>query len=340
MPKFDIATAGIVPTVTLSDAADQDHSTRDAQFAGLHNDLMFLWAMADTANGKRYQLVRTLSASAAFDFTLHECPPDLWAYPRTVRVPGEQDLYWGPIVWTKVDGEHTVLSGNVTMAAKHAMTVSLGPSRYVWKEDDVIDVTLTPLPSNVTRISVPGPPDDVGYTSSGCTVTGTIEGSPVVGGYGGLDRMYCLPGLSAHVSKIAQLEHYWFVWGALFDDGHWETGNAMLGAGGYATATYHRQGEPAVIAANEDVDSQVAWQTRDGVSLPHRATLSFGGRTFDFEGTHNAAACAAALGIAWLHGTVQERGGPTPVKTWATMEVIQRSWNRARTEGTRARPRD
>lgn len=220
MPKFDIATAGIVPTVTLSDAADQDHSTRDAQFAGLHNDLMFLWAMADTANGKRYQLVRTLSASAAFDFTLHECPPDLWAYPRPVRVPGEQDLYWGPIVWTKVDGEHTVLSGNVTMAAKHAMTVSLGPSRYVWKEDDVIDVTLTPLPSNVTRISVPGPPDDVGYTSSGCTVTGTIEGSPVVGGYGGLDRMYCLPGLSAHVSKIAQLEHYWFVWGALFDDGH------------------------------------------------------------------------------------------------------------------------
>ena len=108
---------------------------------------------------------------------------------------------------------------------------------------------------NVTRIYVPGLPDDVGYTSSGCTLSGSIEGSPITGGYGGLDRMYCLPGMSAHVSKIAQLEHYWFVWGALFDDGHWETGNTMLGAGGYAACALFRPGWPvaaifAVLAAS------------------------------------------------------------------------------------------
>lgn len=338
MPKFDVATADIVPYVTMVDASGQDHSTGDKQFPGLHNDLLFLWAMVDTENGRRYEMVRTLSASAAFDFTLHECAMDLWTYPRTVRIPGEVDLYWGPIAWMDVRGNQTVFPANLVMAAKHAMTVSLGTTAYVWKDDDVIDVVLTPLPSNVSRIDVPGRPDAVGYTSSGCTVSGTVEGSAIVGGYGGLDRMYCLPGMSAHVSKISQLEHYWFVWGAVFDDGHWETGNAMLGAGGYATATFHRQGEAPVIATNDAVGAQVSWESRNGVDQPHRATLAFGGHTFDFTGTHNAAACAAALGIAWLHGTVQERDGRAPVASWSTMEVIQRSWSRG--SKARATPRD
>ncbi|MEV0355602.1 hypothetical protein AB0H71_05995 [Nocardia sp. NPDC050697] len=255
-----------------------------------------------------------------------------------MRIPGEDDLYWGPILWIERDGAQHAFSANLTLAAEHAMTVILGPERYVWKEDDVIDVVLTPLPSNVTRIDVPGRPDDVGYTSSGCTVTGTIEGSPIVGGYGGLDRMYCLPGLSAHASNIAHLEHYWFVWGAQFEDGHWETGNTMLGAGGYATAGYHRQGEPPVVAVGGDVGSTVLWDTRDGVAQPYAASLAFGGHTFDFRGTHNAAACAAALGIAWLHGTVQRAGGEQPVRSWSTMEVIQRNWGGR--DGGRAVPRE
>ena len=137
--------------------------------------------------------------------------------------------------------------------------------------------------------------------------------------------MYCLPGMSAQVSKIAHLEHYWFVWGAVFEDGRWETGNAMLGGGGYATATFHRQGQQPIIATNDDVKSTVLWEERDGVAQPHLASLTFGGRTFQFTGSHNAAACAAALGIAWLHGVVQEEGGPTPVNSWSTMEVIQRN---------------
>ena len=116
-------------------------------------------------------------------------------------------------------------------------------------------------------------------------------------------------------------------------------GNTMLGAGGYATATFHRQGDAPVLATNADVESTVEWDTRDGVSQPYLATLSFGGRIFDFHGTHNAAACAAALGIAWLHGTVRERGGPAPVRSWSTMEVIKRSWDRNRSEGNRAAPR-
>lgn len=339
MPRFDLDSAQITPSVSVVDAAGQDHSTGDKQFPGLHNDLLFLWAMADTAAGRRYQLVRTLSASAAFDFTLHECSTDLWTPPRNVRIPGESDLYWGPIAWLGSKGTQTVFPANLTMAAKHRMTVALAPNSYVWQEDDVIDVVLTPLPDNVTRIDVPGPPDDVGYTSSGCTIAGSIEGSPITGGYGGLDRMYCLPGMSAHVSKISHLEHYWFVWGAQFEDGHWETGNTMLGAGGYATATFHRQGEPPVVATNEEVGATVEWDSKGEVSQPHRAELSFGGHTFAFTGTHNAAACAAALGIAWLHGTVQEVGGPVPARSWSTMEVIQRSWSQSGTARTRATPR-
>lgn len=151
---------------------------------------------------------------------------------------------------------------------------------------------------NVTAVYVPGAPDDVGYTSSGCSVTGSIEGSKITGGYGGLDRMYCLPGRSAHNSKIADLEHYWFVWGSILDDGRWETGNAMLGAGSYASATFHRQGELPIIAINDDVQSKVVWQTKGDVSQPHLAQLSFGGRTFNFDATHNAAAAGISLGIA------------------------------------------
>lgn len=338
MTKVDAAQ--VVPHVSMAEAAQQDYTTADKQFPGLHNEQLYLWAMVDTENGKRYQMIRTLSASAAFDFTLHECLPDLWAYPRTVRIPGDNDLYWGPIAWLDVDGNQTMFAANLTLAQKHTVTVSLGPTGYVWRDDDVIDIVLTPLPLNVTRIDVPGEPDDVGYTSSGCTVAGTIEGSKIVGGYGGLDRIYCLPGISAHLSKIAQLEHYWFVWGALFEDGHWETGNAMLGGGGYATATFHRQGEPPVIATNSDVKSKVSWDTKDGVSQPGTARIEFGGHAFDFQGTHNSAACAAALGIAWLHGTVQEEGGPKPIKSWSTMEVIQRGWDEGAESSQRATPRD
>jgi hypothetical protein len=324
MSTIDRAKVGPIPYVSLADASVQDHSTRDTQFPGVYNDALFLWAMVDTENGKRYELIRELSASAAFDFNLHECSTDLWAHPRNVRFPGERDLYWGLIMWFERDGKQIVYPAHAQMRARHRLRVSLGPDEYVWKEDEnCIDVRLTPLPMNVTAIYVPGLPDDVGYTSSGCTVSGSIEGSAITGGYGGLDRMYCLPGRSAHNSKIAELEHYWFVWGSILSDGRWETGNAMLGPDGYATATFHRQGDPPIIATNGDVDAKVLWQAKGDVNQPHRSSLSFGGRTFDFDATHNAAAAGVSLGIAWVHGTMQERGGPMPIKSWSTMEVIK-----------------
>lgn len=330
MAKFDISKVGVIPYVSLADASTQDHSTGDKQFPGLHNDLMFLWAMADTADGKRYELIRALSASAAYDFNLHICPTDLWQHPTNVCFPGENDMYWGPILWIEREGNQTVFPANMAMAAKHPIRISLGPDEYLWQEQDSFDVTLTPLPMNVTRIYVPGLPDDVGYTSSGCTVAGTIAGSEIVGGYGGLDRMFCQPGMSAQVSKIAELEHYWFVWGSKLADGRWETGNAMLGAGDYATATFHRQDEPLIVATNDEVVSKVVWESRGQVRQPVRARLEFGGRTFDFEATHNAASAAISLGVAWMHGDMREAGGPRPVEGWSTMEVIK----------IRATPRD
>lgn len=331
MADIDMSKVTVIPYVSMADASVHDHSTRDKQFPGLHNDLLFLWAMADTVDGRRYELVRTLSASATYDFTVHECSTELWSDPRNVWFPGENDLYWGPILWIEREGEQTLFPANLDMRAKHPIRVSLGPERYVWKEHrDGVDIVLTPLPMNVTTIYVPGPPDDVGYTSSGCSVSGSIQGSPIVGGYGGLDRMYCLPGMSAQVSKIAELEHYWFVWGAVFADGHWETGNAMLGAGDYATATFHRQGEDPIVATNREVGSKVVWEAKGDVRQPVHARLEFGGRTFTFDATHNAAAAAVSMGIAWMHGNVREQGAPEPAQCWSTMEVIK----------IRATPRD
>lgn len=262
-----------IPYAHLADASIQDHSTADKQFPGLHNDMLFLWAMVDTEDGRRYEVIRSLSASAAFDFTVHECSTDMWAHPTNVRFPGEEDLYLGPTIWLTNGENQTLLPTNATLAAKHPIAVTLGPEGYMWTEEDIVDITLTPLPMNVTTIYVPGLPDDVGYTSSGCTVSGTVNGSTITGGYGGLDRMYCLPGMSAIVSKIAELEHYWFVWGSLMDDGTWETGNAMLGSGNYATATFRRAGEPPVIATNDDVAAKVIWETKGDVSQDRKSVV-------------------------------------------------------------------
>ncbi|MET0700013.1 MAG: hypothetical protein ABWY93_10135 [Mycobacterium sp.] len=129
MPKFDPATADLVPYVSLADACTQNHSTRDGQFPGIYNDLNFLWAMADTEDGKRYELIRTVSASAAFDFILHECSRDLWAHPTTVRFPGEHDMYWGPLMWSDRDDSSKLFAGNFAMQAKHPINVVLGAER-------------------------------------------------------------------------------------------------------------------------------------------------------------------------------------------------------------------
>lgn len=113
----------------MADASVQDHA--DTQFPGVYNDAPFLWAMVDTEDGKRYELIRELSASAAFDVNLHECS-----------------------------------TAHSEMKARHRMRISLGPHSYVRKDDeDCIDVVMTPLPMNVTAIYVPGLPDDVGYTN-------------------------------------------------------------------------------------------------------------------------------------------------------------------------------
>ena len=129
------------------------------------------------------------------------------------------------------------------MAEKHPITVELGPDRFVWKDDGVIDVVMTPLVNNVETIYIPGLPDNVGYTSSGCTVTGTIEGSTVTGGIGGLDRMYVEPGMTSHLCKTAVLEHYWIVWNSLMEDECWQTGNVWLGEGDFATALFNPPGD-------------------------------------------------------------------------------------------------
>lgn len=322
MADIDVSKVNIIPYVHLADASIQDNSPGDTQFPGVYSDSWWFWAMVDTEDGKRYELLRALSRRTAFDFLVAECPKDIWANPKTVRYPGENELYWGSIMWLENNGVYTVFPTNLNLASKHSFSISAGPKEFVWKDgDNCIDVVLTPLPLNVTTIYVPGLPNDVGYTSSGCTVAGSVEGSKITGGYGGLDRMYHMPGVTE--SKIAILEHYWFVWGSILSDGRWESGNAMLGTGNFALATFHRQGEPPIVATNDDVKAIVKWAEKDGVSQPHLASISFCGRTFKFEGDHNAAAWVISSGVAWLHGTAYEEGGPKPEKSWSTMEVIK-----------------
>jgi hypothetical protein len=279
--------------------------------------------MVDTEDGKRYGLFRALCASAAMGFSVHECSTNRWTYPQALRSVRQANLYWGQILWLESGGQSSLMPLAEAVAEQYPITLELGPERLVWKDDDLIDVVLTPIPRNVTTIYMPGPPGDAGYTSAGYSVAGTVNGSRVTGGYGGVDRMYVAYGLSAHTSKTAALENYWIVWGSLMEDGSWHTGNVYLGEGGLATATFNRPGQEPVIAINEAVRSTVEWDSDGETRLPRTAMLAFGGYTFQWEPTHNAAFNGPGARFAHLYGSVQEVGGPKPVKSWSTMEIIK-----------------
>ncbi len=107
MAIFDTSKINIIPYVHLSDASLQDYSSHDSQFPGIYNDSSFIYAMADTEDGKRYELYRAFTKNVAFDFMVIECPKDIWADPAAVKFPGENDLYWGAIMWQNNDGVHT-----------------------------------------------------------------------------------------------------------------------------------------------------------------------------------------------------------------------------------------
>jgi hypothetical protein len=322
MFSLDVSKYAPVPYVSLADVSAQDHSSRDRQFPGLHNDTSYLWGNVDTANGKRYKLERALSPISTYSFHLWECSDDKWTYPKAVRAAGIHDMYWGSVIWLDDAGKSTMLPLNHALLEEHPIAVELGPDRYVWQDDGVIDLVFTPLPMNVLTLYVPGLPDDVGYTSTGCAVSGTIDGSEVTGGIAGLDRMYVEPGLTSHVCKTFMLEHYWLVWYSLMDDGSWQTGNLWLGEGNFATGMFNRQGEAPVIATNDDVTSTIPWESHGDVSLPQSATFSFGGHTFDWQFTHNAVNDGPSASVAHLYGTVEEVGGPKPVQSWSTMEIV------------------
>jgi hypothetical protein len=311
------------PQVWLADAADQNYTNRDGQFPGLYNDTMYPWAMVDTEDGKRYGLFRALCASAAMGFSIHECSTDRWTFPRLVRSARDADLYWGQIMWLESERNVSLLALTDQVAEKHSLTLELGPDRIVWKDDDAIDIVFTPICRNVTTIYMPGLPGDAGYTSAGYSISGWVNGSRVTGGYGGIDRMYVAYGLSAHTSKVGGLENYWINWGSLMEDGTWHTGNVFLGEGDLATATFNQPGEEPVIALNQAVRSTVEWDSNGEIRLPKSATLAFGGRTFEWQPTHNAAFNGPAGRFAHLQGSVQEVGGPKPVKSWSTMEIIK-----------------
>jgi hypothetical protein len=321
--RVDLSKITTVPRVAVVDSSTQDYSTQDGQFPGLAEDAFYLWAQVDTEDGRRYGLNRALTKSAAMSANLFEASPDIWRYPtRLIREAGISDLYWGEVVWLDNGDVSTLVPANQAVVAKHPISVVLSPERYVWKEEDVIDLVLTPLPRNVDVFSIPGPPDHAGYTSSGCAVSGAVNGSKIVGGYGGIDRMYAEPGLSTNLCKAAALEHYWLVWHSLMEDGSWQTGNVWLGEGNFATGVFNRPGKAPVIAVNDDVKNTVTWDSRGDMRHPVSAKLSFGGRTFDWNITHNATPAGARAVWAHYYGVVQEEGGPKPVKSWATLEVI------------------
>ena len=106
MSSIGVAKVSIVPYVSLADASVQDHSTMDKQFP--QRSVVPL-GHGRYGERKRYELIRCLSASATFDFNLHECSTDLWTHPTNVRFPGESDLYWGPIISVESDGNQTTL---------------------------------------------------------------------------------------------------------------------------------------------------------------------------------------------------------------------------------------
>jgi hypothetical protein len=319
-----------VAHLSLSEASEQDYSPEDGQFPGLVQGNAYLWAIVDTEDGKRYNLNRSMNKHSAMYASIVEASPDVFKFPTNIlRQPGLSDVYSGEARWVTKDRVTTLVPSDAGMLAKHPIAMQFGPNRYVWQEDGIADLVLTPVPRNVVRFVIPAASHDEGYTSSGCAVSGAINGVKVSGGYGGLDRMYAPPGLPPQQTATGALEHYWIVWGALMPDGSWQTGNVWLGDGRFATALFNRPGEPPVIATNEAVANTVAWETKGGLSLPTSATFGFGGRTFRWEARYNAAPAGPTARAYHVFGVVQEDGGPRPVNSWSTMEMIT----------ARARPR-
>jgi len=296
-----------------------DYGRRAATFEGLGFHTAWLWAGVTGEDGRRYALLREHEVGCSYLYFGLEIAPDIWSDPgvRHANFPGVDDLYCGAVRY-EADGEAHLISA--TNPAYPAMEVSLSPTKHTWREADWMDIAMEPL-GVAMRYRCPGEPDDFGYTSQICRVTGTVDGQ-VVQGFGGYDRYYGEPGVVWGQSKgFRFLEELWWVWAGEHADGRQEHGTAITGPGEFRVGFFHRDGEEP-IAVNE-LAADVEWEERDGRRLPVAATLRFAGREFKYRATGNVTIPGADLFINWVHGELTESGSLVPVQLFSWLEFFK-----------------
>lgn len=296
-----------------------DYGRFATTFRNLGFQTAWLWACVTTYGGKRYALVREHSLSETTRLFTIEVSKDIWQ-PPTVRhapVPGLDGYYWGRIDYEGEDEAWRIDSRNPSYGELH---VSLSPERLRWSESNWLDLEMTPL-GQALRYRCPGPPDDFGYTSQICRISGTVDGEPAEG-FGGYDRAYHEPGFVWTQSKGHRfLEEYWWVWAGLDAKGRQEHGIVITGPHNFHVAFFHRDGEDPI--ATNQLRNEIFWEERNGRRLPAGATLEFAERRFRYRAAANVTPAGADLLFDWLHGEMVEQDRQSAVRCFSWCEYFK-----------------
>ncbi len=307
------------PDVDAFEPRSDDYGRRARTFDGLGFQTGWLWAGVTAEDGRRYTLLREHQIGCTYLYYGLEIAPTIWSNPvvRHATIPGVDDLYCGAVRYEADGDAHSLRSTNPLYPS---MSVSLAPAGHTWREADWMDVAMEPL-GVAMRYRCPGQPDDFGYTSQICRVTGSVDGQ-AVRGFGGYDRYYGEHGVVWGQSKgFRFLEELWWVWAGEHADGRQEHGIAITGPGEFRVGFFHRDGEDPV-AVNE-LAAEVEWEERDGRRLPVAATLGFGGRQFEYRATGNVTIPGADLFINWVHGELTEVGSEWPAERFSWLEFFK-----------------
>ncbi len=313
----DVASA--VTGLQLFRPVAADYGRRAETFDGLGFGTAWLWAGVATTDGGRFAVLREHEVGSTSLYYGLELGSDIWSSPsvRQALIPGMDRLYLGQVAYEPEDTGHRITGSN---PAYPGFTALLAPDTIHWVESDWLDLTYEPL-GPAMRYRCPGRPDDFGYTSQICRVSGTVDGKPV-DGFGGYDRSYHEPGVIWRQSKgFTALEEFWWVWAGVLEDGRAEIGWAIAGEHGFGLGAFHRVGEEPVAATN--IDYEIRWEERGGRRLPAGATIAFGGRTFEYAANGNVTIPGADLFIDWMHGEMREQGGPEPVQRFSWLEFFK-----------------
>ena len=262
----------------------------------------WIWGHCTTEDGKPHMFARWLNQDEVVTYTWTISSPDLFSAAEIVAaaVPGLEKLYQGEVRW-HLEPDQVAMRAYNPMYAPVDATFKPGEIRLI--DGEHFDLTIRPVGSTI-KFHVPGPPAVIGYTSEIGVPSGTIGGSPIMGGYAGLDRSYGLAGHSFYRDKLHSiLEEFWIVWGGLDEDGRGQHGHFATGPGGFCVGIFERDGDDPISVVTDTCDYfDIEWATKDEAVRPQKARFAFGG--FAFEGTFTGSNLlpGAEMNLDWVIG--------------------------------------